>query len=100
MQSAFTGEVRGFVVSNFLLGKGDTFSNDASFLEQEIIDSTGILELVSYLEETYGIEITDEELNPENLDSINKIGAYLSRKLPTHETTQDTLPIETAYSTD
>ena len=81
MQSAITREVRGFIVANFLLGKEGALSDDSSFLEEGIIDSTGVLELVSHLEETYGIEITDDELNPDNLDSINKIALYLSRKL-------------------
>jgi len=71
-----------FVVANYLLGRDDGFSNDDSFLELGIIDSTGILELISHLENTYAIEVTDDELNPDNLDSINKITAYLARKLP------------------
>lgn len=91
MQATFAEEVRKFVVNNFLLGKEDGFSNDASFLEQGIIDSTGILELVSYLEEIYGIEITEEELNPDNLDSINKIAAYLSKKVPAGGTQSTTI---------
>jgi acyl carrier protein len=81
MQPGFTGEVRSFVVDNFLLGREEGLSNDDSFLERGIIDSTGILELVSYLEETYEIEITEDELIPDNLDSINRIGTYLDRKL-------------------
>jgi acyl carrier protein len=81
MQATLAGEVRSFVVSNFLLGKADAFSNDASFLEQGIIDSTGILELVSHLEETYGIEITEDELNPDNLDSVDRIAGYLWKKI-------------------
>ena len=76
----YVGEVRSFIIANYLLGRGDEFSCDDSFLEQGIIDSTGILELVSHLEETYGIEVADDELNPDNLDSINKIAAYLLRK--------------------
>jgi acyl carrier protein len=81
MQSDFVGEVRRFVVANYLLGREDGLNNDDSFQEQGIIDSTGILELVSHLELTYGIEVLDEELNPDNLDSINKIVSYLGRKL-------------------
>jgi len=81
MQSNYVEEVRRFVVANYLLGREDGFSNDDSFLEQGIIDSTGILELISHLEMTYGIEVTDEELNPDNLDSIDKISTYLTRKL-------------------
>lgn len=84
MRSPFVREVRAFVVSNFLLGKGDALTDDASFLDLGIIDSTGMLELVSYLEQTYEIEITDDELNPDNLDSISKIGEYLSKKLSDH----------------
>jgi acyl carrier protein len=83
MQSNFIGEVRSFVVSNYLLGREEALGNDDSFQEQGVIDSTGILELVSHLEGTYGIEILDEELNPDNLDSVNKIVAYLTRKLAT-----------------
>ncbi len=82
MQPGFTANVRSFIVSNFLLGKEDRFSNDDSFIEQGIIDSTGILELVSHLEETYGIAVLDDELNPDNLDSVNRIAAYLTRKIP------------------
>lgn len=100
MQSAFAGEVRSFVVTNFLLGKEDGFGNDASFLEQGIIDSTGILELVSYLEETYGIEITEEELNPDNLDSVTKIAAYLTRKVPANDAMQPMTSSQPAYSAD
>ena len=52
-----------------------------SFLENGIIDSTGVLELVSFLEEKFGIEVADEELIPENLDSITNVVNYLQRKL-------------------
>lgn len=88
MVSDYVGEVRSFVVANYLLGRGDGLSSDDSFLEHGIIDSTGILELVSHLEETYGIEVADDELNPNNFDSINKIAAYLTRKLPVHTSGQ------------
>lgn len=81
MRPSLTSEVRSFIVNNFLMGRGDTLANDSSFLELGIIDSTGMLELVMYLEDTYGIEITDDELIPANLDSINQIVGYLCRKL-------------------
>jgi len=73
--------VRTFVIQNFLFGRADALTNEESFLESGIIDSTGILELVSFLEKTYGIRINDEELIPENLDSINSISEYLRSKL-------------------
>ncbi len=82
MQSDYVGEVRSFVIANYLLGREDGFSSDDSFLEHGIIDSTGILELISHVEETYGIEVADDELNPDNFDSINRIAAYLTRKIP------------------
>ena len=74
-------KIRGFIVENFLFGNEDGLKDDASFLDEGIIDSTGILEMVSYLEEEFGISVEDEELVPENLGSINNVVAYLERKL-------------------
>lgn len=77
-------KLREYIVENFLMG--DTaaeFGNSTSFLETGLIDSTGVLELVEFLEETYGIEVHDAELLPENLDSIANIRAYLARKQAT-----------------
>ncbi|WP_319477611.1 acyl carrier protein [Marispirochaeta aestuarii] len=71
-----------FMVANFLFGQDSLkFDDDDSFLEKGIIDSTGILELISYLEETYTISVEDEELIPENLDSVNAVDAFVRRKL-------------------
>jgi len=78
---SLAADLRSFVINNFLLGRDESLKDDDSFLDQGIIDSTGILELVAHLEETYEIEITEAELIPDNLDSINRIVAYLSRKL-------------------
>ena len=72
--------VRQYVVENFLFGEDGNLEDTSSFLETGIIDSTGILELVSFLEETFGISVADEELVPENLDSIANIVAYLQKK--------------------
>jgi len=73
-------KIRHFIVENFLFGDDDGLDADTSFLENGIIDSTGILELVTFLDETFNIEIADEELVPENLDSINSIVSFLSHK--------------------
>jgi acyl carrier protein len=74
-------EIRKFIIDNFLFGEDDgKLSNDDSFLEQGLIDSTGALELVALLERTYGIKIEDHELDPENLDSINKLVRFINRK--------------------
>jgi len=60
----------------------DSLKDDSSFLEEGVIDSTGVLELVGFLEENYEIKVEDEELIPENLDSIKNICAYLETKRP------------------
>jgi acyl carrier protein len=74
-------EMRQFIVDNFLFGdKESKFSNDDSFLDRGIIDSTGVLELVAFLEEKYGIKIKDKELVPENLDSINCLVRFIEHK--------------------
>lgn len=73
-------KVRSFIVENFLFGNDGDLSDDSSFLDEGIIDSTGVLELVSFLEEEFGIAVKDEELIPENLDSIANVVAYLERK--------------------
>jgi len=74
-------KIRGFIVENFLFGNDDGLSDESSFLEEGIIDSTGVLELVNFLEEEFGITVDDEDLIPENLDSINNVVNYLAKKL-------------------
>ncbi|RJP92376.1 MAG: acyl carrier protein [Desulfobacteraceae bacterium] len=73
-------QVKQFIVENFLFGDGSDLQNHTSFLENGIIDSTGILELIAFLEATFGIKIEDTELVPENLDSLDNIAAFLKRK--------------------
>lgn len=75
-------EVRQFVIDSFLFGKdGADLSNDDSFLEKGIIDSTGILELIEFLEERFRIAVADEDLLPENLDSLDRVADFVGRKL-------------------
>ena len=75
-------EIRGFIDEAFLSAPGrGQLTNDESFLGQGIIDSAGVRELVSFLEEKYPIRIADEELIPGNLDSINCLVDFLERKL-------------------
>ena len=73
-------QIRTFVVDNYLFGEEGKLGSDDSFMESGIIDSTGILELVRFLESTFGITVADEELIPDNLDSINKIIGFLQNK--------------------
>jgi acyl carrier protein len=74
-------KVKNFIQDNFLLGdKRKIIKEDESFLQGGIIDSTGVLELVNFIEETYKIKVEDEELIPDNLDSIKNLVAYIKRK--------------------
>lgn len=74
-------EIRHFIVENFLYGQDDgSLGDEVSFLQKGIIDSTGVLELVSFIEGEYGIKVDDEELVPDNFDSLNKLTAFISRK--------------------
>lgn len=73
-------EIRAYIIENFLFGDDHGLDESTSFLANGIIDSTGILELVAFLEEKYAIRIDDEELLPEHLDSIDKAAVFVSRK--------------------
>ena len=74
-------ELRRFVVSNFLFGQeDDRLAEDTSFMESGIIDSTGVLELVQFVEQQYEIQIEDEELIPENLDTLSNLAKFISNK--------------------
>jgi acyl carrier protein len=76
---ALQRELRQFVIDNFLFGEGE-FANDESFLESGIIDSTGVLELVSFLEQRYEINVENYELIPSNLDSIDGLTGFVTAK--------------------
>ncbi len=76
----YTKEVREFVINNFLFGDGASLQDDKSFLDSGIIDSTGMLELIMFLEQTYGIRIEPEEMLPENLDSVDRVAAFMAKK--------------------
>ncbi len=75
------GEIREFIVEELLFGRGgDELQDDASLTDRGVVDSTGVLELVGFLEETFEIEVGDDELVPENLDSIKLIAAFVLDK--------------------
>ncbi len=74
-------QIRAFVAENFLFSaNGFDLSDDASFLDEGVVDSTGTLELVMFVEETFGVEVGDNEIEPENFDSVDKLAAYIARK--------------------
>ena len=75
-------KIKDMIIRNFMAGeKNPQLSTDVSFLEKGIIDSTGVLELVSLLERIFDIKVKDEELVPDNLDSINSLVKFVSQKL-------------------
>ena len=74
-------KIRQYIVDNFLFGEGSGLGDETSFLEEGIVDSTGMLELIMFLEESFHISVEDDELIPENLDSIKNVACYLDRKL-------------------
>jgi acyl carrier protein len=74
-------ELRQFIVENYLLRRDDASLADSdSLTARGILDSTGALELAMHLEERYGVTVQDEELHPDNLDSIDRIAAFIERK--------------------
>jgi len=74
-------DVTAFIVENFLFGNvADAPRPETSFMETGLVDSTGILELVAHLESAYGVSVADDELIPENLDSVGSIAAFVVRK--------------------
>ena len=73
-------QIRNYIIENFLFGS-DSLQDEDSFLEHGVVDSTGVLELVLFAEETFGITVDEEEILPENLDSIGNLARYVTRKL-------------------
>lgn len=73
-------DVRNFLVDNFLFGRPDKLNDDQSLMDN-VIESAGVLELVVFLQERFDIAVTDEDANPDNLDTVKNIVAYVTRKL-------------------
>ena len=73
-------QIRDFVTSNFYVAEPAALKDETSLLEHGIIDSTGVLEVIVFLESTFGISVDDSELLPENLDTIERIAAFVERK--------------------
>jgi len=75
-------KMNSYIRNKILLGnKNIGLNDDDSFLERGLVDSTGVLEMVNFIEETFGLSIEDEELIPDNLDSINKLTYFIKKKL-------------------
>ena len=74
-------KIREFIRQNFLFGADEKIAENDSLLDRGIIDSTGAMELVSFLETEFAVEVSDRDLVPENLDSIAAITSFVTRKL-------------------
>jgi acyl carrier protein len=72
--------VRKFILDNFAMGGGVTVADDTSFMAEHILDSTGFIELITFIEETFGVTVEDAEMVPENFDSLANIEGYVARK--------------------
>ncbi len=85
-------KLREFIKNNFLLGNDTSLNDEDSFMGKGIVDSTGILEVVSFVEENFDFKIPDEDLMPENLDSINNLVKYIvkGKKVPVTKTVTGT----------
>ena len=83
MTATIKNDVRDFVVENFLFGDASQApADDASLIENDVIDSTGVLELVAFIEERFGVVMADADIVPANLDSLDRIAAFVTAKSP------------------
>ena len=73
-------QIRDFVTANFYVADPESLEDRTSLLDEGIIDSTGVLEVIMFIETTFGVTVEDSEMLPENLDSIERIAAFVARK--------------------
>lgn len=73
-------QVRAFITTNFYVPDSMALADDTSLIEHGVIDSTGVLEVITFIEDTFGITIEDKEMLPDNLDSIDRISGFILRK--------------------
>jgi acyl carrier protein len=75
-------QLKDYIAKNLLFSdNGFNYEDDASFLEEGIVDSIGVMELIAFVEETFGVKVEDHEVTPDNFDSVNKLAAFLRSKL-------------------
>jgi acyl carrier protein len=80
LHSDIVPRVRQFILANFYVTDESSLTDQGSLLEQGIVDSTGVLEVIGFIEREFGVKVADEEMLPDNLDSIEHIAAYVARK--------------------
>jgi len=74
-------EIRHFIVENYLFGRDNGFGEEESFLDRGILDSTGVMELIAFIEGRFGVKIEDHELLPENLDTLSSLARFIEGKI-------------------
>lgn len=79
-QDPTRASVRAFILESFYVADARSLGDDVSLLASGVLDSTGVLEVVAFIEERFGVKVDDEELVPENLDSIGCIARFIGRK--------------------
>jgi acyl carrier protein len=72
--------IRTYIIENLLLGQGEAIDDDTSLLDAGALDSTAAMELVSFLEQAFQVQIQDREINPDNLETVSRISAMIQRK--------------------
>jgi acyl carrier protein len=77
-------QIRAYVNENLLFNDAD-YDNDTSFLRAGILDSSGVMELVAFVESTFGISVSPREITPANFDGVNKIAGFVTKKLAAPE---------------
>ncbi len=80
LDGAIAQRVRQFIVENFYVADASALADDTSLITGGFVDSTGLLEVIAFLESEYGIRIRDEETIPENLETVGRIAAFVDRK--------------------
>jgi len=73
-------QVRKFIITNFYVADPAALKDDASLLDAGIVDSTGVLEVITFIESEFGVTVDDAEMLPENLDAVNHIAAFVQKK--------------------
>lgn len=81
MSDTIKDRLRAFIIENFLFGDTDNaLEDDASLIDNDVMDSTGVLELIAFIDEAFGIKMADADIVPANLDSLSKITAYVTAR--------------------
>lgn len=75
-----SAKIRNYIVTTFLFGDNSKVGDETSFLENSILDSTGMLELISFIEQEFALSIDPSELVPDNLDSVKNVTEFIERK--------------------